>query len=218
MKRIEIIEKLIAEGFSEKTLVRFNDKQLEKLSNKVLKEAQTVTTTKTVYNSKDPKDVAALNTALRNPTVDKNKIEVKEDEENVENKKVKKLDLKKLNEFVDQAVEKNYHSMTTKGDIVSLIKERLDESDIEISERMKGKLPEFMSFDSIVSAGEKEAPEKEAPEVDTPEKDAPSIDRPDRDPRRDPFRNPNTDPAVDPDPKARVRKLHKQNQMPMAAE
>ena len=216
MKRIEIIEKLIAEGFSEKTLLKFNDKQLEKLSNKVLKEAQTVTTTKTVYNSKDAKDVAALNVALKNPNVNKNDIEVKEEEEVIAPKKVKKLDLKNLNEFVDNAVEKNYHSMTTKGDIVSLIKEKLNES--EVSERMVPKLPEFMSFDSIVSAGEKEAPEKGAPEVDTPEKDAPSIDTPDRDPRRSPFRNPNEDPAVDPDPKAKVRKLHKSNQMPMAAE
>jgi hypothetical protein len=218
MKRIEIIKKLVAEGFSEKTLVNFNDKQLEKLSNKVLKEAQTVTTTKTVYNSKDAKDVAALNVALKNPNINKNDIEVKEEEEVASPKKVKKLDLKNLNEFVDQAVEKNYHSITTKGDIVSLIKEKLNESESDVSERMVPKLPEFMSFDSIVSAGEKEAPGKEAPEVDTPEKDSPSIDRPDRDPRRDPFRNPNEEPAVDPDPKAKVRKLHKSNQMPMAAE
>ena len=80
MNRAQLIQKLMSEGFSEKTLVNFNDKQLEKFANKVLKEAQTVTTTKTVYNSKDPKDVAALNTALKDPKVNKNDIEVKEDE------------------------------------------------------------------------------------------------------------------------------------------
>ena len=225
MNRAEIIKSLVAEGFSEKTLAIFNDSQLQKLSNKILKEAQTVTTTKTVYNSKDAKDVAALNTALKDPKVDKSNIEVKEEDKKTTKKEIKSLakkkptvglTLKNLNEFVDQAVDKNFHSLATKGEIVSLVKERLNESDAEINERMGGKLPEFMSFDSIVSTGEKEAPEKEAPEIDAPPVETP--DKPDLDPRRAPFRNPNTEPAPETDPKAKVKKLHKSNQMPMAAE
>lgn len=256
MNRAEIIKSLVAEGFSEKTLAIFNDSQLQKLSNKILKEAQTVTTTKTVYNSKDTKDVAALNTALKDPNVDKSKIEVKEDgekwiqkainpkkkgqlhkdlgvpsDEKITKKELEAaskkkgkvgqrarmaLNLRNLNEFVENAAEKNFHSLTTKGEIVSLVKERLNESDAEINERMGGKLPEFMSFDSIVSTGEKEAPEKEAPEIDAPPAETP--DKPDLDPRRAPFRNPNTEPAPETDPKAKVKKLHKSNQMPMAAE
>jgi len=174
MNRAQLIEKLMSEGFTEKTLVKFNDIQLEKFANKVLKEAQTVTTTKTVYNSKDPKDVATLNSILKDPKVDKTKIEVKEDE------------------------------------VIPL-----NESDVELSEKNVPRIPEFMSFDSIISAGEKEAPEKDAPGIDAPPKETPDVDRPERDPRRAPFRNPNEEPAVDPRPKAKTKKL---NSMPMAAE
>lgn len=232
MKRAELIKKLMSEGFSEKTLVVFNDNQLEKFANKVLKEAQTVTTTKTVYNSKDPKDVIALNNALKDPKVDKSHIEVKEDEvipvsklKATAKKKAKvgekgkvALNLKKLNEFVENTVDSTYHSLVTKGDMVSLIKEKINESDIDLYEKRAPKIPEFMSFDNIVSAGEKEAPEKDTPDVDAPPREKPDVDTPERDPRRSPFRNPEEQPVVDPNPKAKVKKLNKNNLMPMAAE
>ncbi len=93
MNRAETIEKLIKEGFSEKTLVKFNDNQLKKFADKILKEAQTVTTTKTVYNSKDPKDIAALNAALKNPDALKNQpAEVKEASKKKASKKSPKSD------------------------------------------------------------------------------------------------------------------------------
>lgn len=218
MRRAQLIQKLMSEGFSEKTLVNFNDKQLEKFANKVLKEAQTVTTTKTVYNSKDPKDVAALNTALKDPKVNKNDIEVKEDEvipvgKIKKSKKVKPV-FKNLNEFVENTINSNYHSLVTKGDMVSLIKEKINESS-NLEEKGMPKIPEFMSFDSIVSAGEKEAPEKDAPDVDTPPREKPGVDRPEKDPRRSPFRNPEENPVVNPDPKAKIKKMPS---MKMAAE
>jgi hypothetical protein len=218
MRRAQLIQKLMSEGFSEKTLVNFNDKQLEKFANKVLKEAQTVTTTKTVYNSKDPKDVAALNTALKDPNVNKNDIEVKEDEvipvgKIKKSKKVKPV-FKNLNEFVENTVNSNYHSLVTKGDMVSLVKEKINESS-ELEEKGMPKIPEFMSFDNIVSAGEKEAPEKDAPDVDTPPREKPGVDRPEKDPRRSPFRNPEENPVVNPDPKAKIKKM---TSMKMAAE
>lgn len=255
MNRAQVIQKLMSEGFSEKTLVNFNDKQLEKFANKMLKEAQTVTTTKTVYNSKDPKDVVALNTALKDPKVDKTKIEVKETDKKWIQKAInpkkkgqlhkdlgvpkddvipvsklkaaaKKggkvgqrarmaLNLKNLNEFVENIVDSNYHSLVTKADMVSLIKEKLNESNIDLKEKRVPRIPEFMSFDNIVSAGEKEAPEKEAPDVDAPPREKPDVDRPERDPRRSPFRNPNEEPVVEPNPKAKIKKF---KSMPLAAE
>lgn len=218
MKRAQLIEKLMSEGFSEKTLVNFNDKQLEKFANKVLKEAQTVTTTKTVYNSKDPKDVAALNTALKDPNVNKNDIEVKEDEvipvgKIKKSKKVKPV-FKNLHEFVENTIDSNYHSLVTKGDMVSLVNQKINESS-ELEEKSVPKLPEFMSFDSIVSAGEKEAPEKDTPDVDAPPREKPGVDKPERDPRKNPFRNPEENPVVNPDPKAKIKKM---TSMKMAAE
>jgi len=239
MNRAETIEKLIKEGFSEKTLVKFNDNQLKKFADKILKEAQTVTTTKTVYNSKDPKDIAALNTALKNPDELKNQsVEVKEDlkgkQKNIDKNKNGKIDaedfkllkkkkevktalnVKNINEFVNNVVDKKYHTMTTKLEMVELIKSKMNTIVSEdLTEKRMPKLPEFMSFDSIVSAAKpEEAPAQ--PEVipDTPTRETPSRED---DPRRRPFRNPNEEPAADPDPKAKIRKIRRPN-MSMAAE
>jgi hypothetical protein len=281
MNRAETIEKLIKEGFSEKTLVKFNDNQLKKFAGKILKEAQTVTTTKTVYNSKDPKDIAALNAALKNPDALKNQpAEVKEASKKKASKKSPKSDdgqtdeelynalsdmgwnygeygsddfdddgfaeaamnlgyrwnekkkkwynrdtnesiksshgFKKINEFVNNIVDKKYHTMTTKSEMVELVKSKMKTVVSEdLTEKRMPKIPEFMSFDSIVSAGKpEEAPVQ--PEVipDTPTREKPTRED---DPRRRPFRNPNEEPGVDPDPKAKIRKISRPN-MSMAAE
>lgn len=86
MKRNEIVNNLIKEGFSEKTLVRFTDKQLVTLSERVFGEQVTKTVPVTVYNPQDPKQKTALNNVLsqaaKNPTAIKDKnIQVQEDDE-----------------------------------------------------------------------------------------------------------------------------------------
>lgn len=268
MKRAEIIDKLIKEGFSEKTLVKFNDNQLANFANKLLKEAQTVTSTKTVYDSKDPKDIAALNTALKNPDALKNQpAEVKEGEDErfvgcssigvkhpgmcekttkkpvvlcanmgiktlgycyVGSKKpVSKtqsapaqepsINLKSVNKFVENVVAKKYHTLTTKSEIIEMVKLKMNKVVSEdLTEKKLSKLPEFLSFDSIVSAGKpEEAPVQ--PEVipDAPPKETPSRED---NPRKKPFRRrPNEEPAVEPDPKAKVKKISRPT-MSMAAE
>jgi hypothetical protein len=230
MNRSEIIEKLIKEGFSEKTLVKFNDNQLKKFSEKMLKEAQTVTTTKTVYTASDPRDKAAVNALLdkaaHDPSTLKDKnIEVKEGDEMpvskiksiAKAKQKTKSVFKNINEFVNNAVDKKYHSMTTKNEMVELIKSKLNMVVSEdLLEKTMSKLPEFLSFDAIVSAGQPEtAPSPSTPETipDTPTRE----DDPKKDPRRSPFRNPNEEPAADPAPKAKIKQLHR-NKMSMAAE
>ena len=228
MKRAETIEKLIKEGFSEKTLVKFNDNQLKKFADKILKEAQTVTTTKTIYTAGDPKDKAAVNAILdkaaHDPSVLKDKnIEVKEDSKKVDVKKETKkkgksiLNLRNADAFVESVVNKQYHSITKKSEILEMVKSKMNTSSEELGERKMPKLPEFLSFDSIVSAGKpEEAPVQ--PEVipDTPTRETPSRED---DPRRRPFRNPNEDPAENPDPKAKakIKKIHRPS-MSMAAE
>ena len=225
MNRAETIEKLIKEGFSEKTLVKFNDNQLKKFADKILKEAQTVTTTKTIYTAGDPKDKAAVNAILdkaaHDPSILKDKnIEVKEGDVDIKKDKKKKaksaINLKNINEFVNNVVDKKYHTMTTKLEMVELIKSKMNTIVSEdLTEKRMPKLPEFMSFDSIVSAAKpEEAPAQ--PEVipDTPTRETPSRED---DPRRRPFRNPNEEPAADPDPKAKIRKIRRPN-MSMAAE
>jgi hypothetical protein len=69
MKRNEIVEKLINEGFSEKTLVKFTDKQLSELSERVLGEQQkgSVVMKKATTNAVDVKKMTdqGLNVELR---------------------------------------------------------------------------------------------------------------------------------------------------------
>lgn len=231
MNREKIVSQLVKEGFSEKTLVRFNDNQLKSLAKKILSEQTVVQDTKTVYDSKDPKQVAALNQALKNPTQLKGSIEVKETEEDycdscdhVKSECV--CDNKEeMNEWVKNVIEKNYHAVATKGEIMETIKVKIEEKGTMIPMPAKAKkghngIPEFMTYDSIVSSTKpEEAPVQ--PEVipDTPTRETPKRED---DPRRAPFRNPNEEPAVNPDPKAtakrKIKKSHRSSQMSMAAE
>lgn len=52
------------------------------------------------------------------------------DEDLQESEKNKKDDQKKLNEWVERLVNENYHSMTTKGEIVNLIRQKLTEASV----------------------------------------------------------------------------------------
>jgi len=56
MKRIELINRLIREGISEKTLVNFTDRQINNLAERLLGEATTSTVKNTVYS---PSEVSA---------------------------------------------------------------------------------------------------------------------------------------------------------------
>ncbi len=215
MNRAETIEKLIKEGFSEKTLVKFNDNQLKKFAAKILKEQPVLNI------PKDNKPAIALAQKNKQQFVayEEKDVEVKEDEvisvgELKKSKKVKPV-FKNLHEFVENTINSNYHSLVTKGDMVSLVKEKINESS-ELKERSIPRIPEFMSFDSIVSAGEKEAPEKDTPDVDAPPREKPDVDTPpQKNPRKSPFRRPDENPVVEPDPKAKVKRI---NSMQMAAE
>jgi hypothetical protein len=317
MKRIDIIERLVAKGFSTNTLVKFNDNQLHKLSTKLLGEGLQVkaddlkndpTLADKLKDLKDkdvtivPEEMGALKQTPQSMeayeseespdiisfTIPKHAVSVlingdssgledddeeeinnfvdkivskfgnanfmlpsedemdlgfcyrndinnlggecykllikpsnKEVNENIKGKQKQKksaLNMKKLNAFVENVVDKKYHSLATKGDIVSLIKERMNEPVTNISEKTKGRLPEFMSFDSIVSAAEPQTkPDPKSPET-IPSRPAEPRITPDQDPRRRPFRNPNEEPAVQPKPKAKTRILNKKMSMPIAAE
>jgi len=103
MNREKIVSQLIKEGFSEKTLVKFNDNQLKNLAKKILSEQTVVQSTKTVYDSKDPKQVAALNQALKNPTQLKGSIEVKETEVDEENEEAVD-NTEEMNEWVKKVI------------------------------------------------------------------------------------------------------------------
>jgi hypothetical protein len=225
MKRSTLVEKLIKEGMSEKTLVRFTDKQLLELSERMLGEGLTATMADI---SKSP----ALQAAAKDPK--QNIRVVGEDEEVSEELKggQKKLDknhngkidgqdfkilkgqkkeVKKsseVKEWVEKLVENKYHSFTSKNEIMELISVKLNESDTMVQHGPKVKkghngVPEFMTYDSIVDAAEPKTAPTTKP---APTKEPGTKPTPNKDPRKTPFR-----PGPGPNPKPKALKETKKS-------
>lgn len=231
MNREKIVSQLIKEGFSEKTLVKFNDNQLNKLAKKILSEQVTTMPVKPVKPSykigdeggklpPSPKGYSVtIDPADKKPVVQALESEVEENEETIDVDNTEEM-----NEWVKKVIEKNYHAVATKGAILETIKVKIQEKATMIPMPAKAKrghngIPEFMTYDSIVSSAKpEEAPSQ--PEVipDTPTRETPP--KREDDPRRSPFRNPNEEPVPDVDPKARrkANKLNRLSKMSMAAE
>ena len=168
MKRNEIIQKLINEGFSEKTLVNFTDKQLNDLSSRMLGEQKGSVIMRKGSNPSDIKKVtdSGMNVELREKkeegglnavdTLKSDEISkiwnhIKGGEE--PSRKEMKLDIFKymkkhdcsldslkdkclkesqleINEWVTNLAETNYHSFTSKNEIMELISTKLNESEV----------------------------------------------------------------------------------------
>ena len=192
MNRNEIITKLVKEGFSEKTLIRFNDNQLKKFSDKILGEglkvkADDLKADPALADKLKDKDVTVVpEEETMEPKV--KKMTKKDVKEIASKNKIKRLDLKKLNEFVESVVDKKYHSLTTKGEISELVKEKIGASQIS----------EFEMAEPAVKPDVKPAPTK--PDTDTPRRERP------RHPGQRP-QDPNKKPLPDPPPKASTKEI-----------
>jgi hypothetical protein len=200
MTRAQIIKKLISEGFSEKTLVNFSDKQLDKLSTKLLGEGLKVKADDlpALADKLKDKDVTVV-PEEEGEELKKKKITKKEVKETSNKGGIKSLNLKKLNEFVEDVVDKKYHSLTTKGEISELIKEKFS----NLSEKKSmSKLPEFIGefemAEPAVKPDVKPAPAK--PDTDRPRRERP------RHPGQRPL-DPNKKPLPDPPPKASTKEI-----------
>lgn len=144
MKRIHIIKKLLKEGFTERTLSMLDDKQLMSL-NKIMVNEQMGTTTGSVIASKrtpisDIKNItkSGVNVELR----EKNNQEEEEEEEVYERRRKRGLK-NRSSKWVKNIVENKYfHNFTSKGDIMKLIKRKLNESYEE-------ELPDFLTSKAI---------------------------------------------------------------------
>jgi glutamyl/glutaminyl-tRNA synthetase len=198
MKRNEIVKSLLKEGFSEKTLVGFSDKQLSDLHVRLFGEEKGSVV---VPKGTPPVDVKkmtdqGLNVELREKKlvgnqkkIDANKngkidsedfkllkskksgkMEVKElvgnqkkidankngkiDSEDFKllnsKKDSKKSEKKEVKEWVNNLAESNFHSFTSKNEIMELIKTKINE--VEVGPNVKkghNGIPEFMSYESI---------------------------------------------------------------------
>ena len=125
--------------------------------------------------------------------------------EKVESKcKCKKVDVKEIKNWVKGLVEnKEFHSFTSKNEIMELIQSKLTESNTMVQHGPKVKkghngIPEFMSYDAIVSAEPKTAPSKPAPQTKPGTRPTPTRRE---DPRKTPFQ---PGPGPNPKPKAKI--------------
>ena len=118
--------------------------------------------------------------------------------------KCKKEDVKEIKNWVKGLVEnKEFHSFTSKNEIMELIQTKLTESDTMIQHGPKVKkghngIPEFMSYDAIVSAEPKTAPSKPSPSTKPGTRPTPTRRE---DPRKTPFQ---PGPGPNPKPKAKI--------------
>jgi hypothetical protein len=204
MKRSELVDRLIKEGMSEKTLVKFTDKQLNNLANRMLGEA--VTTTADALS----KSVALQNLAKKqdiklvgeegevseelkgkqknldknhNGKIDGQDFKILKGQKKTEDKKCDDCgksikdckcdhshmdESKEVKNWVESLAEENFHSFTSKNEIMELINIKLNESEVhQYGPNVKtghNGLPEFMTYDTIVSNDPKIAPAK--PKVD----------------------------------------------------
>lgn len=132
----------------------------------------------------------------------------KDFEEKTKSKKEKKKeDKKEVNEtknWVKNLVEKKeFHSFTSKNEIMELIEMKLGETEMTIQHGPKVKkghngIPKFMSYDAIVAAAEPKEKPKTSP-TETPTKDPGTKTPPKKDPRKTPFK---PGPGPNPKPKA----------------
>ncbi len=240
MKRNEIVEKLIKEGFSEKTLVKFTDKQLNDLSERILSEQSanvgkgSVVMRKATSNPAEVKKMTdqGLNVELREKELVGNQKKIdankngKIDAEDFKMllKKKKKEDKcpdcgedeknckcdhthmdeskKEIKNWVKNLVEnKEFHSFTSKNEIMELIETKINETHMGVEHGPKVKkghngIPEFMSYDAIVTAAE---PKTEPATKPAPTKDPGTKTPPKKDPRKTPFQ---PGPGPNPKPKA----------------
>jgi hypothetical protein len=119
--------------------------------------------------------------------------------------KCKKVDVKEVKNWVKGLVEnKEFHSFTSKNEIMELIQSKLNESETmthQFGPKVKkghNGIPEFMSYDAIVSAEPKTAPSKPAPSTKPGTRPTPTRRE---DPRKTPFQ---PGPGTNPKPKAKM--------------
>jgi hypothetical protein len=212
-----MIDKLIKEGFSEKTLVKFSDKQLTDLHGRIIGESDVMISKddpnlqKKVTDAKDKKQSIetyeeekpsdGLSKNKKSEIVKKTK---KGEDIGKKGKEFKKIEKKskenvEVKNWIKTLAENNFHSFTSKGEIMELIQSK--SSNVEFGSKVKkghNGVPEFMTYDSIVTAAEpKEKPQTRPTE--TPTKDPGTKQPPKKDPRKTPFQ---PGPGPNPKPKA----------------
>ena len=176
MKRKDIIEKLLSEGFSEKTLSRMGDKELTVLAKTVLKEAVMID----AGNVKDIEDAKKLDKTIETYE------EKSEDGDEVENEEWSHVQKEnEVESWVLNLAEEKFSNFTKKSEIMEIISSKVKETSTPMPSTKANKghngVPEFMTYDSIMSSSTKEK-EKE---TETPVRERPVREKPTEKPKTD---------------------------------
>jgi hypothetical protein len=189
MKRIDIIKRLISEGFTDKFLSKLTDKQLKEVSQRVLSEE--------VLNI--PKDdKASIDKAKSDNkqfvTYEEETVDVEESSPKqqaaiaINMKKSGKTPKKEMKEWVEGIVKNNYHpEVTTKKEIYEMIGSLSDSAD---------KLVDAKNMFDV----DEQSPAPSKPDTDAPVREKPTT-RPGKPKRENPF-----EPKHTPKPKAKLPK------------
>jgi protein required for attachment to host cells len=158
MKRSELVKMLISEGMSEKTLVNFSDKQLSDLHERMVIDADKLKDPKLQAIANDPNIEVEVKEDLKGnqKKLDKNhngKIDGQDFKilKGQKKKKSVKTDTKdkEVKEWVESLAENNYHSFTSKNEIMEMIQFKLQEAGPNVNIGHNG-VPEFMTHDGDV--------------------------------------------------------------------
>ena len=169
MKRSTLVEKLIKEGISEKTLVKFTDKQLLELSERMLSESDIMISKKDPLANQKIADAKKQNKSIEtyeedvkeelkgnqkkldknhNGKIDGQDFKILKGQKKKEATKTDKKD-KEVKEWVESLAENNYHSFTSKNEIMEMIQFKLQEAGPNVNIGHNG-IPEFMTHDGDV--------------------------------------------------------------------
>jgi hypothetical protein len=159
MKRSELVKVLMNEGISEKTLVNFSDKQLFDLHERMVISADKLKSDpKLQAIANDPNTEVEVKEDLKGnqKKLDKNhngKIDGQDFKilQGQKKKKSVKSDKKnkEVKEWVESLAENNYHSFTSKNEIMEMIQFKLQEAGPNVNIGHNG-IPEFMTHDGDV--------------------------------------------------------------------
>ena len=183
MKRKDIIEKLLSEGFSEKTLSRMGDKELAVLSKTVLKEEDVM------ISKKDPLlQQKVTNAKKSNQTIVTYEEESKEGKSKEEEESNEWSHVQKENEvesWVLNLAEEKFSNFTKKSEIMEIISSKVKETSTPMPSTKANKghngVPEFMTYDSIMSS----STEEKEKETETPVRERPVREKPTEKPKTD---------------------------------
>lgn len=209
--RKEFVRKLLSEGFNRSTIIMMSDNELKTLcktlfNESVMVKAGSPTASVDIANAKKQGKTIETYEGKEDvcPICGMKECTCKDKKHGKKTKNIKgKKENTELSEWVLSLAESKFTKFTSKKDIMSIINEKV----METSNPMPGKakighngVPEFMTYDSIVSNQPSTAPSPNQPEV-LP--DAPPREKPNKPKPGNPYQ---PGPGTDPKPQASTRK------------